>query len=310
MEFARNADGSIPLEEFSELREHCLALRDILIPEEIWPRFREWHALPDEEGAHSSVALLAFRRGLTPLVTSPIHEFLLSAVGPLPNLRNQYLKDLREKWMFADDPMERHRLSRIFRGRLAELQFASWLQSRGHTIVGLEAITEGPDIMAVAAEGESYAYEVKFIGLEDANFATILRSMHGQPAGGAVAVYRPINYLLLRIYEAARQLRAATKRKKVVVIIDELAWYRFDMQLRGNWIDWSNPQFVGLYEDDWRPLLSMLKDADDLPTGLGAVIREVDSVNIFRQNYAFEFRLEKDVALSERGWTFGSPGPN
>ena len=53
------------------------------------------------------------------------------------------------------------------------------------------------------------------------------------------------------------------------MIIDELAWCRFDMQLRGNWIDWLNPHFVGQYEDDWRPLLSMLKDAGDLPAELG-----------------------------------------
>ena len=62
------------------------------------------------------------------------------------------------------------------------------------------------------------------MGLEDANFATIFKSMHGQPAGGAIAVYSPVSYLLLRIYDAARQLRSATVHKTAVVIIDELAW--------------------------------------------------------------------------------------
>ena len=73
------------------------------------------------------------------------------------------------------------------------------------------------------------------------------------------------------------------------------------MQLRGNWIDWSNPQFVGLYEDDWRPLLSMIKDAADHPAGLGAVIREVDSVQIYRQNLPSSLRLRSRLQSPDAG---------
>lgn len=102
--------------------------------------------------------------------------------------------------------------------------------------------------------------------------------------------------MLLRLYEAALQLRAAKGRKTAVVIIDELGWFRFEVQLWKNWINWENPAFVG-NEEHWRPLLHLLEDASDLPGGLGPTIRELDSVEVFRQNHAFEFRSKITVAL-------------
>jgi hypothetical protein len=59
----RDADGSIPFEDFSEMRDRCRALREILLPDSIWQQFREWHSLPDDVAAHRSILLLAFRRG-------------------------------------------------------------------------------------------------------------------------------------------------------------------------------------------------------------------------------------------------------
>lgn len=204
VEFVCELDGTNSACAFSELREQCSALHRILIPDEIWPAFRQWHVLPDDVAAHSSVVLLAFRRGLIPRVTGPIHRYLLSSNGIREAVSNQYINDLRENWMFDSDPLARHRLSRIFRGRLIELQFAEWLENQKHVVTGLEAIGNGPDIQTVSAIGVAHSFEVKFFGLQDSNFEMILRSMGGHPAGGAISVYRPINYLLFRVYEAAR----------------------------------------------------------------------------------------------------------
>lgn len=179
VEMVREPGGQIPLQGFTALRENCLALREILVPEQIWPQFRQWHSSPDDVASHSSVVLLAFRRGYLPRVTAPIHRYLMSSAGILPSVSRQYVKDLREKWMLDADPIERHRLSRIFRGRLIELQFASWLESQSHTIVGLEAIREGPDIETLSESGQVSAFEVKFFGMEDRDFRVLLRSMGG-----------------------------------------------------------------------------------------------------------------------------------
>jgi len=293
IELKRDADERIPLQEFAELREECLALRQILIPDEIWPQFREWHTLPDDVASHSSVVLLAFRRGYLPCITAPVHQHLMSSAGILPNVTKQYVKDLRERWMFDADPVKRNRLSRTFRGRLIELQFASWLEGQSHTIISLEATRKGPDIETLSDTGEANAFEVKFIGLGDGDFKVLLRSMGGHPAGGPVSLYQPINYLLFRVYEAARQLQSANGLKTVVIVIDELSLFRFDMQLRRNWIDWANPRFIAP-DNDWNQFLSLQKR---YPHDLADTILGIDSIKIFRQNAAFEFWLEKEFGI-------------
>lgn len=203
--------------------------------------------------------------------------------------------------MFREDPLERHRLSRVFRGRLVELQFASWLESQRHTIIGLEAIRKGSDIETLAPDGTVNAFEVKFIGLEDTDFATILRSMGGAPAGGAISAYNPVNYLLFRVYEAARQLKSHSGRKTVVVIIEELAWYRFDPQVRKDWIDWNEPRF--LFPDaEWQEFLSLQEVRyPDIKSDLRDTIHAIDSIKIFRQNHVFEFSIQKDIAVAAVG---------
>ncbi|MGA2774300.1 MAG: hypothetical protein ABSG26_26230 [Bryobacteraceae bacterium] len=233
----RDADGLIPIKDFSEMRDKCPALRQVLLPDSIWQQFRAWHSRPDDVATHCSILLLAFRRGYLNRVTAPIHQYLLSSTGILPDVRKQYVQDLRERWMLDGDPVKRNRLSRTFRGRLVELQFAVWLESRSHKVVGLEATREGPDIETLSPDGVANTFEVKFIGVEDGDFRIFLESIAGSPGGGFVSPYTAMNFLLFRAYEAARQLHAVTGTKTVVVVIDDMTWFRFDMQLRGNWIN-------------------------------------------------------------------------
>lgn len=190
----RAPDGRIPLREFTDLRDNCLALRQIFLPDEIWSQFVEWHAAPDEVAAHASVTLLAFRRGYLPRVTGPVHRYLMSPRAIRPDTSRQYLQDLRERWMFDADPIRRNRLSRIFRGRLIELQFASYLESKAHTIIGMEATRkgpdiEGPDIETISPNDQLSAFEVKFFGIEDGDFTLLMKSMGGYPESGSVSPY-------------------------------------------------------------------------------------------------------------------------
>ena len=294
IELVRDPDGRIPLGDFQALREQCIALRLVLLPDTIWPQFLKWHEMPDDVASHSSILLLAFRRGYLPCITAPIHRYLLSSTGVLPNVSKQYLQDLREKWMFDEEPLVRHQQSRIYRGKLLELQFASWLESQGHTVVGLEATRKGPDIETIAGTGEAQAFEVKFFGMEDNDFGIMVKSMGGHPAGGAISAYQPINYLLFRVYEAARQLKNFAGRKTVVIIIDEIGWFRFDMQVRGNWINWANPQFIAP-DETWNEFMShQQKRYPDLLNDLAETVRGIDRIQVFRQNAAFEFRLERE----------------
>ena len=294
----RNLDGSIPFDDFSDMRNKCQALRDVLLPDSIWPQFRDWHARPDNEAGHRSILLLAFRRGCLRGITKPIHRFVLSHERILPEVRKQYVQDLRERWMLTADPVERNRRSRIFRGHLIELQFALWLEGQSDQIVGLEATRAGPDIETSSPGGVHNSFEVKFIGMEDCDFSTFVESMAGLPAGRWVSPYTAINYMLFRIYEAAHQLRAAAGTKTVVVVVDDVAWFRFEMQLKGNWIDWTNPAFVSP-DAEWTQFLDeQQKRYPDLPTDVASTVQEVDSITIFRQTSRSEFILEYEIALT------------
>ena len=91
----------------------------------------------------------------------------------------------------------------------------------------------------MAPNGFPTAFEIKLIGLEDADFGMVLQSIAGAPAGTCVSPYTAINYLLFRTYEAAKQLGTISSLKAVILIIDDVTWWRFELQLRKNWIDWG-----------------------------------------------------------------------
>ena len=278
------------------MRDKCQALRQVLVPDSIWQQYRAWHSRPDDVAAHCSILLLAFRRGYLSRVTAPIHRYLVSPTGILPSVRKQYVQDFRERWMLARDAVERNRLSRVFLGRLVELQFAVWLEDRSHSVVGLEATREGPDIETLSPGGVANTFEVKFIGVENGDFRAFLKSIAGLPAGGSVSPYTPIDYLLFRAYEGARQLRGVTGTKTVVIVIDHTTWLpRFEKQLSGNWINWKSPGFLS-QDNGWtRFIAKQQRRYSGLPDDLATTLQEIDSVMIFQQTSALELRLEYDL---------------
>jgi hypothetical protein len=76
-------------------------------------------------------------------LTSPIHRYLIRGGALHPNVSRQYVTDLRERWMHHPDALKRHHLSKGHDGLVVELQCAEWLETRGWTVVGLEALRPG-----------------------------------------------------------------------------------------------------------------------------------------------------------------------
>lgn len=289
---AVSEDESESLEVLGTIRETCPTLRHIFLPDAIWRDFKAWHSTPDLVAAHRSMILLALERGHLKRLTSSIHRYLVDGAGVHPNVRDQYLKDLRERWMHYADPLERHHKSRIFMGRITELQVAEWLESRGWTITGLEALGGGPDIEARDPDGNVTAIEVKSIGTEDDDFKMILRSMAGEPAGGVVSPYSAINYLVFRIYEAAKQLSQFDLPRIALVVIGSGYWWRFKMQLEGGWIDWANAAFLDS-GPAWQEFIGKQEERyPQLETELGAVVRGIHAVWILKRSSGYEYDLE------------------
>ena len=285
------------MEIFAAVRSRCPALRLIFVPDELWPDFQQWHHHPDAVAHHRSVLILAMERGHLRRVTSAVHRYLVTRGLPRPDVREQYRQDLRERWMLYADPAERHQKFRIFSGRLVELQFAEWLELQGWTVSGLEALREGPDVEAYAKDGRAAAFEVKFIGTENDDFGKILESLAGRPAAGTVSPYDAVNYLLFRVYEAAKQLRQVVCDRIAVVVVEELTWFRFELQLSDGWVDWSNPRFFSGHA--WEGFLAGQRARyPNLLDDLQPALRSLNAIWILRQSEGYQYHREFEYRLS------------
>jgi hypothetical protein len=136
----QDCDGEGSLEKFAAVRSRCPAIKQIFVPDEICHDFQQWHRQPDNVALHRSMLILAMERGHLGLVTSAVHRYLIDSGLPKPEVRQQYLQDLRERWIFYSEPLKRHKNFRKFEGRLVELQFTEWLELHGWAVSGLEAL--------------------------------------------------------------------------------------------------------------------------------------------------------------------------
>lgn len=238
------------LDTLAAVREKCPALKELFVPDELWSKFRNWHLCSDVEAHHESALLLALGRGHLSSITSPVHRYLLKSGRINSRVRKQYVNDLQEKWMDYSDPLERHEKFRMFYGRVVELQCAEWLERHGWEISDLESFgEESLDIEAKSASGDLTAFEVKFIGQADDEFGAVLRGFSGEDAYGRRSPYCAANYLLYRVYQSAKQLQRARATTRIaLVVIDDLTWDNFQIQLKDGWIDWKNPTFMDVYD--------------------------------------------------------------
>lgn len=187
-----------------------------------------------------------------------------------------------------------HRKGVGITGKVTELQFAEWLERRGWEILALEALREGPDVEAVTTSVRPTALEIKSFGTEDGDFEMILRSLAGDPAGGVVSPYSAVNYLIFRIYEAAKQSAGFNGRRVAAIVIASGDWWRFKMQLENGWVDWSNATF---YEQDtnWETFIrTQLPRYPSVKTEVSAMIRELDAIWIQRAS-GYEYHLSVET---------------
>ena len=291
---ADEGNGVSSIEALALIRSRCAALHSVFLPDEVWANFAAWHAEPDRVAAHRSMLMLALKGGHLARLTGPIHRYLLEDGKLRSDARHQYVKDLREKWMLCSEPLKRHQLSRVFTGRVTEFQCAEWLERQSWTIANLEALGARHDIEAKAPAGILTAFEVKSIGIRDEEFQMILRSMKEGPSGGPVPTYSGINYLLLRVYEAAKQLRRFDGARVAIAVIDDVAWSGFDLQLQDHWLDWAHPAFFEGNET-WETFLGqeMNRWCPNVRIELASVVQGIDRVWIVRRsNDDYQFHLE------------------
>jgi hypothetical protein len=282
--------GSSLLDTFAAVRERCSAINQLLVPDEIWPKFHNWHLWSDGEAHHESTLLLALDRGDLSSITSPLHRYLLESGCINSRVRTQYIIDLQENWIGYSDPLERHEKFKTFQGRVAELQCAEWLERDGWEICDLEAYRErSPDIEAKTTNGDLTALEVKFIGQDNGGFDSVLQGFREGVAYERRSPYCAVNYLLFQIYRSAKQLqRSAASTRIAVVVIDDLTWDNFQIQLKEGWINWKNPTFMDAYDSF---IDGKRKDDSNLDAELKTLLRSINDVWIVKRSSGNRFQI-------------------
>ena len=213
--------------------------------------------------------------------------------SPRSDLTAQYKKDLQERWFIRPDPLNRHKKSKGYLGRSSELLIAQWAENTtGLTIIGLEATGSKHDILTVSIDGIEGAIEVKFIGTMDADFEKMLTM---KIFGGARDLKTTSDFLLSRIYEAAKQLSDYQYRKTAIIVVDEMAWnLGFDAARDFGYVDLRNPRFQSTNKG-WLKYLQSLKDSyPQIESDLALTILSLGGrIHVFRLSAADETIAEE-----------------
>jgi hypothetical protein len=318
------------LEKFESIREKCSALREILVPDKVWPNFKQIAESEMDEAKHYPILLLALCLGYLNKITLPIHKYLIENGRPKLQIKNQYLEDLIEKWMIPKkeskpkDELKRHQESKIYLGKLIELQIAEYLEEKGWKVNKLEALCGEFDIEASSPDGNEYAIEIKYIGQEDDKFLAIIdndippdrfESLIGKLSENreeekikrlieksksrTFDPYSGYNYILLRAYEAAKQLGKSPKNRIIIIIISNLSCGFLEIPINENWMNWRQPIFLDACPQWDEFLLQNIKNNPkkfvNVEKDLQSIFNSVNQIWIIKQGNGFNYSLEKVI---------------
>ncbi|MDA2923109.1 DUF2971 domain-containing protein [Acidobacteria bacterium AH-259-L09] len=291
-------DGDNLLESFQNLRDRCSALQKILVLD--WLAFQQTDAsLEGNPATDRSILLLALERGHIHKITSPVHRYLMKSGETKDNLTEQYRQDLREQWLRQDTAVQRHQESRRFMGKLVELQCAEWMDEQGWAILDLAALGGKSDIEGLSQDCKEWAIEVKYVGVEDRDFEDILRSLEGVGTGRALSLPTTADFLLFKVYTAAKQLLQITQKEKcALVIIDDQTWSRFRFIFENKFIGWQDPRFSS-HDPEWLDFLERQKQHyPEIEEEVAAVVKALSEIWILKLAYGFEYSREYVFALN------------
>jgi hypothetical protein len=279
---------------FYRLRSMCSALR-LTIPDELEERHMRFTKSEPDEAFHCSIPFLAYRRGDLSDFTKALHRFVLDGNEVRKEVTTQYRNDLREKWVLEIDEISRYKKTRNYLSRLAELHFAQWLETQNWQILNLELYggqfdAEGMDNNQVAT-----AFEIKFLGQREVLFE-LIRVSFTNPTAGSLGVYSPVDYLIFRIYEAARQLHDANTHRVAVVVVSDYG-VSFRIPLSEGWIDWNNPGFLK-HDPEIKEFLDReYAKNPNLDADVKTFITGLNEIWILSYKSEFELQLEHRIQL-------------
>ncbi len=296
-----NNNGDL-LRMFGSLRENCPALRDVFVPESVWPDFQRTAQNDFDEARHHYMLLGALESGNLDKLTGPVHRYLLDNGRPKTTLKKQYKNDLVEKWMLEKNHLERHRKARIFQGKLTELLIALFIEKQGWKINNLEALCGDSDIDAASPDDISCAIEVKYIGQEDLRYQEVVNSITSSEAGvNSINIYDGYNFFLFKSFDAAKQLSLSKKARLAFIIVSNQAWPFLSMPLADRWINNRPISFSDSASPDWINFLNQKKKEpkfSNIENELDSVITQLKELWIIREQNYFEYSIDHTISFS------------
>ncbi len=151
---------------------------------------------------------------------------------------NNYRRDLQETWILENDEIARHEKYKMYQGKLIELQIAKWLEENDWKIDNLKALGGDADIQCHNSLEMKISIEVKYIGQRDEEFQHF--------SAGWSPLHLSCNFILFRVYEAAKQLQNQKINRTAIIVVDHMAITYLDFQYTIGLINWESPTFYDL----------------------------------------------------------------
>lgn len=280
---------------FYNLRGDCPVLQ-LTIPDEIAQAHLKFVAAEPDEAYHCSVPFLAFRRGCLADFTKSLHKFAVNDRKLRTEVTAQYKSDLRETWVLETDEISRFRKARNYLSRLAELDFARWLEGQRWRISNLEMYGGPFDVEGLGKDGIPASFEIKFLAQREVLFE-LTRASFTNPTAGGLGVYSPVGYLIFRLYEAARKLQETDAKRIAVAIVSDYD-ISYKIPLSEEWIDWANPGFLKRDSEIQVFLSDQYAKNRNLDADLRSYISALNEIWVLRYKETFELQLEHRIRVS------------
>ncbi len=294
-------DNSLPVDNanlidaFYQLRKMCPVLK-LTIADEIEKKHKLFTKSEPDEANHCSIPFLAYRDGYLAEFTEALHRFVLDGNECRVKVTAQYKKDLRETWVLEIDENSRYKKARNYLSRLAELHFARWLETHQWQVHNLELYGGQFDVEGIDSNQVDTAFEIKFFGEREVLFE-LIRDSYTNAIVGRLGVYSPIDYLIFRVYEAARQLQSASTHRIAVVVLSDYN-LSYKIPLSEGWVDWANPSFLKRDPEIQDFLDRQYTKNPDLDADLKTFITGLNEIWIMRYKSKFGLHLEHCIQVS------------
>ncbi len=286
---------------FLSIRENCPVLRDIIIPSEIFEDYKNAISKPRGSILKTPIFYSLFEHQILFHFTNPIHKYIIERIE---QVNKSYKKSLQEKWFIEATDEKRNECYRKYMGRISEILLINYLADKGYNIESYEAIGAKHDIL-YRINNVQFCSEIKYLGIEDKDFLSLVE--YEKRGGSALnsSPYPPYNYLIFRIFEAAKQLSISNEKKSVFIIFCNFTWSRhYHFIIKNNFIDWdrNRPEFLNPDEPVWSEFINKKKQKmkfAEIEDELHPFIESLDQITLMYMSNSYELNEAFSINMKE-----------